>query len=229
MAMMQTISAVLPASAAYVSGTVNDVPVTWTLAGGNTWKAVAERAEDDIYRVALSIVSAGGQTTNTSFTLYYGLQLITDRTQADVSRGVYLAGWWVDGEFAGTAAELGEWNSQLKGFYNASDLNRVGNAVSYVAARLAEAGYYAQVSPRIDWTEEDIPTQGDMERYLADVAALRAVLPVPASTPAVPEDMDRLTFQEANNIEQILLDVDSLITRMMDAWFYCGDLYCGEV
>lgn len=226
---MQTISVSLPSTTVYVSGTVNDVAVTWTLAGNNTWEAIADRAEDDIYHVELTIINSLGTSINTSFTLYYGLNLITDRTQADVDRGLYLSGLWTGGTFTGTDAELAEWNSDLKGSYNASDLNRVGSAMNYVAARFTESGYHPVISPKIDWTESDIPREADMAHYLADLTTLRGILAVMPTTPEVPEDMDGLTYQEANNIEQILLDIDSLITRMMAAWFYCGDLYCGEV
>ena len=186
----QAISVYLPRSAAYVSGTVNDVAVTWTLADGNTWQAIADRAEDDTYRVSMSIINSAGTVTQTQFTLYYGLQFITDRTQADVDRGQYLAGLWVGGEFTGTADELAEWNSSLKGYYNASDLNRVGNAINYVAERFTGAGYLVQVAPRIDWTGSDIPIQSDMERYLADVSALRELVTTPSTTPPVPDDME---------------------------------------
>lgn len=101
--------------------------------------------------------------------------------------------------------------------------------MNYVANRFTASGYHPVISPKIDWTEDDIPKESDMAHYLADLTTLRGILAVMPTTPEVPEDMDGLTYQEANNIEQILLDIDSLITRMMAAWFYCGDLYCGEV
>lgn len=37
----RTLSVSLPSDALYVSGTVNDVAVTWTNTEGNTWEAVA--------------------------------------------------------------------------------------------------------------------------------------------------------------------------------------------
>lgn len=129
--MTQTISAALPASTVYVSGTVNDVSVVWTNTGGEIWETMADRAADDIYHVELSIVSSTGASTTASFTLYYGLlNLITDRTQADIDYAVRLSqkGW-----SGMTAEEKADWESGLKGAYNASDLNRVGNAVVYVA------------------------------------------------------------------------------------------------
>jgi len=41
--------------------------------------------------------------------------------------------------------------------------------------------------------------------------------------------MDNLTYIQANNIEKILEDVNTLTTNMIAAWYYSGDLYCGEV
>lgn len=222
----QTLRVSLPSEIIYVSGTVNGKAYTWTLVDGS-WQAIVDRAADDTYAVALTAVNALGTSASYTLTLYYGmLNLITDRTQADVDRVRQLA---QKGLGNMTADEKTEWLNGLKGAYNASDLNRVGAAVAYVAGRLKGYGYAVSVSPRQDWQVSDIPTPESMTAYLADVAALRAALTVAADTPEVPEDMERLTWQEANNIEQILLDVDELLTRMAAAWFYSGDLYAGEV
>nr|DAR36381.1 MAG TPA: hypothetical protein [Caudoviricetes sp.] len=222
----QTLRVSLPSEIIYVSGTVNGKAYTWTLVDGS-WQAIVDRAADDTYAVALTAVNALGTSASYTLTLYYGmLNLITDRTQADVDRVRQLA---QKGFGNMTAAEKTEWLSGLKGAYNASDLNRVGAAVAYVAGRLKGYGYAVSVSPRQDWQVLDIPTPESMTAYLADVAALRAALTVAADTPEVPEDMERLTWQEANDIEQILVDVDELLTRMAAAWFYSGDLYAGEV
>ena len=222
----QTLRVALPSEIIYVSGTVNGKAYTWTLVDGS-WQAIVDRAADDTYAVALTAVNALGTSASYTLTLYYGmLNLITDRTQADVDRVRQLA---QKGLGNMTADEKTEWLNGLKGAYNASDLNRVGAAVAYVAGRLTGYGYAVSVDPRQDWQMADIPTPESMTAYLADVAALRAALTVAADTPEVPEDMERLTWQEANDIEQILVDVDELLTRMAAAWFYSGDLYAGEV
>lgn len=224
----QIISVSLPAATLYVSGTVNGVAVTWTNTEGNLWQATADRAADDIYQVELTIIGTTGSSTTASMTLYYGLlNLITDRTQADVDRVAQLAARVSAG--TATDAEKTEWATDLKGAYNASDLNRVGAAVAYVAGRLNGYGYYVSVSPKQDWTANDIPTAGQMATYIQDVAALRGAIAVMDSTPPTPESASGLTWQEANNIEQILLDVDELLTRMAAAWFYSGDLFSGEL
>lgn len=155
------------------------------------------------------------------------MQLIIDRVQADVDRVAQLAGRVSAG--TATDAEKTEWASDLKGAYNASDLNRVGAAVAYVAGRLNGYGYAVTVTPKQDWTVSDIPTAGQMAAYLRDVATLRGAIAVMASTPPTPDSASGLTWQEANNIEQILTDVDKLLTRMEAAWFYSGDLYAAEV
>ena len=202
----QVLSVTLPASTLYVSGTVNDVAVTWTNTEGNTWEAVADRSSDDVYRVSLTIIDSSGQSAQSEITLYYGvLNLITDRTASDV------------------AAKTD------KGSYNASDLNRVGAAVEYVGNRLLSCGYAVPVAPKRDWTAEDTPSASQMQRYLADVAALRAALAVLETTPEVPPDMVKLTYAEANSIEQILKDLDRLLTNMAAAWLCSGDVYSGEV
>ena len=130
--------------------------------------------------------------------------LVTDRTQVDVAA----------------------WNN--KGTYNASDLNRVGAAVKYIADRLTALGYAAPVTAKTDRTETDIPTASQMETYRGNIASLRAVIAVLTSTPETPKTMRALDYVKANNIEQILQDLDPLITNMEQAWFFSGDLYAGE-
>lgn len=223
----QIISVRLPAATLYVSGTVNGVAVTWTNTEGNLWQATADRAADDIYRVELTLIGSTGSSTTASMTLYYGLlNLITDRTQADVDavRTLAAKGW---AKMSDT--EKAAWTAGLKGAYNAADLNRVGAAVAYVADRLADAGYHAPVAPKQDWQMQDIPTPAQMQRYLADIGTIRAALTVMPSTPDAPASMDKLTYTDANDIEQILLDVDALLTNASLAWYQSGEVYAGEV
>ena len=41
--------------------------------------------------------------------------------------------------------------------------------------------------------------------------------------------MTGLNYVKANNIEQILLDLDALITNITKSWCFSGELYAGEV
>lgn len=154
------------------------------------------------------------------------LYLVTDRTPADVERVKQLAAK----DYASmTEAERNEWNAGLKGAYNASDLNRVQAAMAYLADRLNALGYYAEAPHQRAWTASDMPKPSDMAAYLSDVEKLRAVIPVMLTTPDAPPDAEKLTYSEANNIEKILLDINTLLNNMTAAWFYSGELYSGEV
>ena len=209
----RTLTTTLPSGTLYDSGTVNGVSTTWTNTEGNTWETVAERSPQDVYVVALTIINQLGTATETTFTLYYGLHLITDRTAADVDVG------------------------NEKGTYNASDLNRVGAAMNYVADRLRAAGYDPHISPKTDWKDEDWVTPASQAIYLGDLAELRKQFTMLESTPGVPPRIlatainsgDGLTYDWANDIEQILMDIDDAITRMKTSLFYASEIYSGEV
>ena len=224
----RTLTATLPSDTLYVSGTVNGVSTTWTNTSGQTWETVAERSEFDVYVVALAIVNSIGATSQTQFTLYYGLHLVTDRTQADVDLAKALLMKLVNQTI--TAEELEQWNSaSLKGSYNAADLNRVGAAMVYLTERLNASGYIAQSQPKIDWTEEDVPTLEQMSKYLADVRSFRSVLRLPADAPRLPESMELLSYADANHIEEVLELVDTLLSNALAAAMYSGEIYAGEI
>lgn len=152
--------------------------------------------------------------------------LVTDRTEADVSRYSELRdkGW-----AAMTTAERAEWVAGMKGAYNASDLNRVASAMSYLSQRFASAGYSVPVSSPTDWANGDIPRKDDLDTYLDDLRRIRAALAVMDTTPSAPGSMDYLTWAKANDIEKILVDVDDALGRLLLSPFYSGEIYSGEV
>ena len=255
----QTISAALPGSVVYVSGTVNDKAYTWTRVD-TAWEADVDRAANETYRVALTAIDTLGRSTSYAFTLYYGLlNLITDRTQADVDRMRALAkkGW-----ARMTATEKEQWAGKLKGAYNATDLNRVGGAVTYLADILiklpdemldylasigvAPDAFWAvpydpedyNITGAVGWQESAIPTAEQLSEYLAKVVLLRAAFEY--DTDPLPESMEHLTYTGANAIEKALArlkeaadawqaDKEQWADNTAKAWYFSGDLYAGEV
>jgi hypothetical protein len=211
---------------------------------------VADRSEDDVYYCKLTIINKVGTVTTPSFTLYWGLHLITDRTNDDVQNGT------------------------KKGFYNAEDMNRVESAVRYLATRLRNApeelkthaddlgvawdtafdvpydpeDYWESVtnwpfegsglSIKTNWDRTDIPRATDLSRYLQNIKTI--VGAVPGNYPVLPDTMRKLTWGGANDLERALELLDAnltaehkRITALIDntaaAWLYSGDLYAGEV
>lgn len=116
-----------------------------------------------------------------------GIVLITDRTASDVSAG------------------------RRKGYYNALDLIRVGEAMAYLEERFATVGISVSVSPKLDWQLSDIPTRAQALRYINDVGVLRGKLTEFRETVSPPDSLTALTWGQANDIETILLDVEKLI------------------
>ena len=81
--------------------------------------------------------------------------------------------------------------------------------------------------PRYDWQEYDIPTVSQLSVYLTNVAIIRSVLAVRETTPDVPVSMLNFMLQEANDIEQILLDVSRQLSIMATTFIPCGEALCG--
>lgn len=94
-----------------------------------------------------------------------------------------------------------------------------------------KAGPESPVQPQdqLVWSQYNAPTTAQMKQYLANVEALRRAIAVLPTTPATPESMELLDYIRANEIEQILADVDDLLKNMAAAWYYSGEVYCGEV
>lgn len=115
------------------------------------------------------------------------------------------------------------------GKYDWQDFNRVGEAVAYVAQRLLDAGYTADVVTKTDWTRQSIQTRQDMDQYIANIQALRNILAFPPQAPDAPDTMRFLTFQRANDIETIVSNLDTLLTSLQriyirsgSPWAYAG-------
>lgn len=115
------------------------------------------------------------------------------------------------------------------GHYDITDLNRVGEAMYYIADRLRSCGWGIEVSPRTDWVWTDRATPAAAKRYLNNLRKIRKALVLFATTPEVPTGARPFDAQEANDIEKILVDVEDMVERTMASWYYCGDLYAGEV
>lgn len=115
------------------------------------------------------------------------------------------------------------------GKYDWQDFNRVGAAVRYLVDLLATYGYAVDAAPRSDWVRGDIASIAQLERYLQDVKNLRSCTDAGSLMPELPETMARLTWTGANNIERVLELLEYYIFRMLEAWFYSGEIESGEV
>lgn len=96
-------------------------------------------------------------------------------------------------------------------YYNAEDLNRVGNAVAWLTNRLTDCGYICVTNPKTNWTEKDEPVLYQMQQYLAEIVAVKTAF---YSALPLPESVRYLTAEGANEIERMLIDTETLIQSM---------------
>lgn len=115
------------------------------------------------------------------------------------------------------------------GHYGAEDLNRVGNAMYYVADRLNSFGFAITVNPRTNWAATDKVTVSEANLYLENLRKLRAALAMLPTTPNAPNGVRPFDVQDANDIEKILVDVEDSLNRMELSFMYSGEIYAGEV
>ena len=178
------------------------------------------------------------------------MDLITDRTESDVARLLSLiaridrVGWdnltpeeraeylrgsairlvLPDGPVDALDGPLYIRDGVVKGMYNASDRNRVGAAVRYLTDLLHSYGYAVTTAPKTDWVNEHLISPAELSNYLADVTAIKAAFY--GATP-LPAAMDNIDHEDANNIERLLLEIESYIIGMEAAFQHCGTTFSG--
>lgn len=133
--------------------------------------------------------------------------LITDRTYQDIARKTH------------------------KGNYNATDLNRIETWMQYLKELLAEYGYYANIQTKTDW-EIGLGKDkmfSEINRIKTNLQTLRDVFYVRSTTPDTPSTTRvAINYVEANNIEQIMVDLEFLAGQIEKAFRYADFMYSGD-
>lgn len=165
--------------------------------------------------------------------------LIYDRSQADVADVIAMKKKILEGGLSSlTTTEKSAYMAGMKGAYNYTDMNRVGEATKYVAERMtalpaiikayreakgvADADMFdvpydpsdIAVTGKSTWTMSDIPTSNDLTTYLSDIRLLKSKVTLPPTVPSLPVNMAYLTVSGANAIEQTLAAIDTAVTDL---------------
>ena len=204
--MTENVSIRLASDILYVEGYVNGSIADFQKQENNIWSATVDKSDDNIYEVYIKAYDSNGLSSEVSTTLYYGVNLIYDRTTKDL------------------------YDKTDKAYYNASDLNRVETATEYIAKLLKLYSYFkSDLVCKKDWLMTDFPTSSEMERYLTNIHLLIDSFYIKKDTPSLPTNMNYLDIKKANDIEKILSDLNNLIENMISQLNYCGEIYSGEV
>lgn len=113
-----------------------------------------------------------------------------------------------------------------RGAYNMEDVNRVGGAMNALKAVLLSNGYYITWTAKDDWTRTNVPSVTRMDEYIQYVDDIKSQINTPA--PAAPANMENMTPETANAIEQIIFMADAYLTLGGHAKRHCGTISCGQ-
>lgn len=144
------------------------------------------------------------------------MQLVTDRTFADVAYAEKLLLKVVSGE--ATISEILEFEqANLKGAYNYTDINRVNMFANNLYTQLKACGYAlsAYKLESTNLSDNDSLTEEQRIQYITNIKELRNTMGVLATSPSIPDSLDYLSVNGANSIEQNLLDIQTILQRML--------------
>lgn len=134
-------------------------------------------------------------------------------------------------EFVTDRSEKDLLEGTAKGCYKAEDLNRVEANTRELAEKIRRMGYACpDIISKLNWKLEEFfspetwPVQEQMERYLENVRTVSAAYGL---DPVLPESMDRLTLEGANNIEKALKSLELYIENTKYAFLPCGETQAG--
>lgn len=144
--------------------------------------------------------------------------LIFDRTQEDVDRVRELKVKYLGGTI--TPSEQTEYIAGLKGAYNSTDMNRVGEAVQFVGDLLNTFGHTVSVYPKTNWLSSDIPTSAQATRYIQDLQSIQQADGTTVRTIQLPTSLDNLNYVSANNIERMLYEVGTVYNNSSQAFHH---------
>lgn len=119
-----------------------------------------------------------------------------------------------------------------KGYYNASDLNRVEEWTGYIKDRFNELGYttegYKAKEGGASWDKLDIPTTVELERIRNNITILRRIIVLNKAVPSVPVTLNFLDYIKANDIEKVLFYLDCHIKWMKNYFVKAGVSRAGQ-
>ncbi len=114
-----------------------------------------------------------------------------------------------------------------RGFIDYTTLNRIENKQAELRELLITSGSSFFDIKTKTWTADDIFNEIEFSRIVGNLDILKSVIDVLPDTPETPQPV--FHFININDIERILFDMDVLLQNMISAYWFCGELYCGEM
>lgn len=107
-------------------------------------------------------------------------------------------------------------------YYNLSDMVRIKNHMEYLSNILGQ-----EITGFPTWDYVSVPTQSEFQEILNNIQLLRNKGHILSTTPNVPIVIG-YNYSSANNVEQILYDLELLIENVLLCYKLSGTFYSGE-
>lgn len=119
-------------------------------------------------------------------------------------------------------------NKTHKGNYNASDLNRVEEWCRYLADILNEYGYYINIETKTDWQISfGHNMTSNIRRIKNNIIQIKEGFFYLSDIEIDPTKLS-INYQDANDLEKLMNDIDKSIGNMEKAFRYADFLIAGE-
>lgn len=150
--------------------------------------------------------------------------MIFDRNQEDINEADIIEGLIERYGFESLSATQKEkWNNGLKARRNASDINRIENAISNISDMLN-----LNLQTKTNWSTSDYLDQTNLSRILSNLQIIRNSSYIPKDTPEI-VDIPINTIQKMNDIEKILFIKYNIIDGNIKNKYWCGEqYYCSD-
>lgn len=137
---------------------------------------------------------------------------VYDRKQSDV-------------DYAISQIKSGNNQSEFKGCFNVTDINRIENNSRYIADRLNVLKYSNTITTK-SWDMYGIPNYTEITRLINNVTSLIKAYYQPTGAPSLPSTL--LTYEQVNALEKNLYMIKHLIDNEENEFRHCGTFNCGE-
>ena len=112
-----------------------------------------------------------------------------------------------------------------KGYYNYNDLNRIEIWCRYLSDYLNNYNYSNTLITKTNWIMSDLPYNAELERIRNNIQILKNVF---QAISEIPQNLNLMTIEKANIIENILYEIDYILCGMENDFTYCGVSECGQ-
>lgn len=149
--------------------------------------------------------------------------MITNRTQYDVDTAILIRNTKVKKFETLTESDI---NYLERGTFTINTLNRIENKQEELKNLFNDMGYWNTPITNKVWDYTQIFNAEEFQRIIDNTNVLREAFFVYKATPNTPSVSYH--FEDINNLERILYDLDIMINDIKSLYKECGTFECGE-